>query len=98
MFFQEVLYVYVVKFFSHVDLLIFRTSSIVLNYFCNRSSYFISTLGFERYGPRILVQHVNDNENVMVTFVESCIKTYPHPLATGHHIRKLRQVENFFLA
>jgi len=36
----------------------------------NSVSCLASTFTLERYGPRLLAQHVNDGENVMVTFVE----------------------------
>jgi len=35
-----------------------------------------STFTLERYGPRILVQHINDGENVMVTFVETSVRMH----------------------
>jgi len=64
MFLQEFLHVCsTVKFFSSVGLQIFRTSSIVLNYFCNRYSYVISALGLEWHNPCMLAQHINNGEN-----------------------------------
>jgi len=41
------------------------------NYLDDRVSRLASTFTLERYGPRILAQHVNDSENVMVTFVKT---------------------------
>jgi len=41
------------------------------NYLSNSVSRLASTFTIERYGSRILAQHVNDGENVMVTFVET---------------------------
>jgi len=36
----------------------------------------MSTLDFQRYDSGILVQHIDNSENIMVTFVESRIKAY----------------------
>ena len=83
-FFQEFLHVCVVKFFSHIGLQIFRISSIILNYLCDRCSHLISTLGFQQYSPCILTQHIDNGENV-VTFVESC-------KSTSHHISLLQVI------
>jgi len=41
------------------------------NYPDDSVSRLVSTFTLARYGPRILAQHVNDGENVMVTFVET---------------------------
>ena len=76
MFFQEFLHVCIVKFFSHIGLQIFRASSIVSNYLCYRCNHLISILCFERYGPCILTQYIDNGKNVMVTFIESCVRAH----------------------
>ena len=94
-FFQEYLYICILKFFSHIGLQIFRTSSIALNYLCDCCSHFSSIFCFERYS--VLIQHVDNDENVMVIFWIVCTgASRPHQLATG--IRKLwRLRKKFFL-
>jgi len=76
MFLHEILHVCIVKFLSSVSLQIFRTSFIISNYFCDHCIYIISALSLERYGPCILVQHIDNGENAMVTFVESRVRTH----------------------
>jgi len=73
-FFQEFLHICVVKFIFHIGLQIFRTSPIVSNYLCYRCSRLISILCFERYD--LCTQHVNNGKNVVITFVELCVRAY----------------------
>ena len=54
----------------------FSDISIVSNYLCDRYSYLISPLGFQRYSPCVLTQHINNSENVVIIFVESCVRAY----------------------
>jgi len=50
------------------------TSSTALSIYLGDSvSCLASTFILERYGPRVLAQHVNDGENVMVTFIETWV-------------------------
>jgi len=74
---------------------IFSTSSIVSNYLCDRCSHFSSIFCFERYGPCILTQHVDNGENVLVTFVESCVRTHLNHISLPQVIVNAC-VENFF--
>jgi len=46
-------------------------STALSNYLGDSISCLVSTFTLELYGPRILAQHVNDGENVIVTFVET---------------------------
>jgi len=96
-FFQKFLHVRVVKFFSHIGLQIFRTSSIISNYLCDRYSHLISIFDFQWYGPCMFTQYIDNGENVVIMFVESCKgASRPNQPTTGHRIRKLRG--KFFLA
>jgi len=97
-FLQEFLHVCIVKFFSSVGLQIFRASSIVLNYYCNRYNYVISAFGLEWYSPCMLAQHI---DNVMIISVESRVRSHvdqirlPQVITSGTmtHLRR-----KFFLA
>jgi len=71
MFIYESLHVSVVILLSHIGLQVFRLSTALSNDLGNSVSRLASTFTFERYGPRILAQHVNEDENVMVAFVET---------------------------
>jgi len=71
MFIYESLHVSVVKLLSYIGFQVFRLSTALSNYLDNSVSRLASTFTLERYGPRILAQHVNDGENAMVTFVET---------------------------
>ena len=90
----------VVKFFSHIGLQIFRTLSIVSNYLCNRCSYLISTLDFQRYDPCMLTQYIDNDENVVITFVESCVRAHLDHISLSQIIISVNYncVENFFLS
>jgi len=46
-------------------------STALSNYLGDSVCRLASTFTLERYGPRILAQHINDGENVMVIFVET---------------------------
>jgi len=72
-FLKEFLHVCVVKFFSHIDLQIFRASSIVSNYLCYRCSHLVSIL---LNGPCMFIQYIDNGKNVMVIFVESYIRAH----------------------
>ena len=74
--FQEFLHIRV-KFLFSVSLQIFRASSIVI--------------GFERHGLCMLIQHIDKDKNVMVTFVEYVCKGVfrPYQPTTDYRIRKL---------
>jgi len=75
-FFQEYLYICVVKFFSvyiHIRLQIFPSSQIIF-----AIAVVISTLSFERYGLCVPTQYIDNGENVVVIFVESCVRTLDH--------------------
>ena len=69
----------------------FSDISIVSNYLCDRYSYLISTLGFQRYSPCVLTQHLDNSENIAITFVESCIKAHldhislPYVIVSGNY-------------
>ena len=76
MFLQEFLHIRVVKFLSSVSMQISRTSSIVENYLYDCLCHLVSALGIERLGQCVLTQHVNNGENVVVTSVESRIRTH----------------------
>jgi len=100
MFFQEILYICVVKFLSHVGLQIFRTFSFVSNYLCNYSNHFIFILGFEWYGTHTCLARQWRWECV----INLCWIVYKdasqlHPPAIDHSIRKLWRVfiKKFFL-
>jgi len=51
-------------------------SAALSNYLSDCFSCLASTFTLERYGPRILAQHVNDGENVMLTFVETWVRMH----------------------
>jgi len=70
-FIYESLHVSIVKLLPYIGLQVFRMSTALSNYFSDSVSRLASIFTLERYDPRILVQHVNDGENVMVTFVET---------------------------
>jgi len=74
--FQKILHVCVIKFFSHIGLQIFRISSVVLNYLRDRCSHLIFTLNFQRYGLCVYSTHIDNDKNVMIIFVESCIRAH----------------------
>jgi len=69
---QEFLYIPTVKFLSSVSMQIFWTSSIVSNYLCVCTS----ALGFKRHDPCMLTQDIDNDENIVVTSVESHIRTH----------------------
>jgi len=71
MFLYGSLHVSIVKLFSHISLQVFRMSATLSNYLDDSVSRLASTFTLERYGPRVFAQHVNDDENVIVTFVET---------------------------
>ena len=75
-FLQEFMHIRVVKFFPSISMQIFRTSSIISNYLCDRLRHLVSVLGFEWFGPYMFIQHVNNYENVVVTSIESHIRTH----------------------
>jgi len=75
--------------------------SIVSNYLCNRCSYLISTLDFQRYDPCMLTQYITDNdENVVITFVELCVRAHLDHISLSQIIISVNYncVENFFLS
>jgi len=83
---HEFLHTRVVKFFSSVGLKIFRTPFIVCSNLCERFGHFVSTLTLERYGPRILAQHIDNWEYIFMTLVESNASR-PRPPAIDRRIR-----------
>jgi len=71
--YESVLHVSVVKLLPHIGLQVFRLSTALSNYLGDSIIRLASTFTLERYDPCILAQHVNDDENVMVIFVETCM-------------------------
>jgi len=85
MFLQKFPHICIEKIFFSVDLQIFWTFFIISKYLCNCYSHIISVLGLEKYSPCLLVQHIDNDKNVVVTSVESRV------MAPAH--RKIRKVE-----
>jgi len=75
-FLNEFLHTRVVKFFSFIGLKIFRASFIVSNNLCDRFGHFVFALTLERYGPRILAQHIDNCKYVFMTLVKSRVRTH----------------------
>jgi len=69
--FTSRLHVSVVKLLPHIGLQVFWVSTALLNYFGDSVRRLVSTFTLKRYCPRILAQHVDDDENVMITFFET---------------------------
>jgi len=63
--------------------------STALSNYLGDSVSLASTFTLERYGSRILAQYINDGENEMVTFVETCVRKHRYQPATGHRIPEL---------
>jgi len=70
-FLYESLHVSVVKLLPYINLQVLRMFTTLSNYLGDSVSYLASTFTLERYGPRMLAQHVNGGENVMIIFVET---------------------------
>ena len=66
-FLQEFLHIRIVKFLSSVSIQIFRSSCIVSNYFCDHLCHLVPAFGFEQFSLCMLTQHVDNDENVVIT-------------------------------
>ena len=66
----------IVKFLPVIGLHVFRASLAISNYFSDCVSCLASAFTLEWYSPRVLAQHIDDGEYVVVTSVKTRIRTH----------------------
>jgi len=73
-------------------------STALSNYLGDSVGRLASTFTLEWYGPRILAQHVNDGENVMVAFVKTKVWMHlddislPQIIASSNYDASFRKI------